>query len=52
MTPNIQKAFSPDLFRQQAHALVDQMADYLEQAQSGSLETVIPYKDPEESLAF
>lgn len=52
MTPNIQKAFSPDIFRQQAHALVDQMADYLEQAQNGSLETVIPYKDPEESLAF
>lgn len=52
MTPNIQKAFSPDLFRQQAHALVDQMADYLEQDQSGSLQTVIPYKDPEESLAF
>lgn len=48
----LQKAFSPDLFRQQAHTLVDVLADYLEQAQSGSLETIIPYKDPEESLAF
>lgn len=52
MQSPLQKAFSPDLFRQQAHNLVDQLADYLEQAQSGSLETVIPYKDPEESLAF
>lgn len=52
MTSPLQKAFSPDLFRQQAHNLVDMLADYLEQAQSGSMETVIPYKDPEESLAF
>ena len=48
----LQKAFSPDLFRQQAHSLVDVLADYLEQTQNGSMETVIPYKDPEESLEF
>lgn len=52
MTSPLQKAFSPDLFRQQAHTLVDVLANYLEQTQSGSLATVIPYKDPEESLAF
>ncbi len=52
MQSPLQKAFSSDLFRQQAHGLVDQLADYLEQAQNGSLETVIPYKDPEESLAL
>lgn len=52
MKSSLQNAFSPDYFRQHAHSLVDIMADYLEQAQSGSLETVIPYQDPEESLAF
>ncbi len=52
MTSPLQKAFSPDLFRQQAHNLVDMLANYLEHAQSGALESVIPYKDPKESLAF
>lgn len=52
MESSLQKAFSPDLFRQQAHTLVDLLADYLEQTQNGSLETVIPYQEPEESLAF
>jgi L-2,4-diaminobutyrate decarboxylase len=52
MKSSIQKAFSSDLFRQQAHTLVDLLADYLEQIQNGSLETVIPYQEPEESLAF
>jgi L-2,4-diaminobutyrate decarboxylase len=52
MQSRLQKAFSTDLFRQQAHSLVDLLADYLEQAQSSAFETVIPYKDPEENLAF
>ncbi|RYU93881.1 pyridoxal phosphate-dependent decarboxylase family protein [Emticicia agri] len=52
MESPLQKAFSSDSFRQQAHTLVDLLADYLEQVQSGSLETVIPYKDPEENLTF
>ena len=52
MTNLLQKAFSSDLFRQQAHSVVDVLADYLEQSQSGLMETVIPYKDPEESLAL
>lgn len=49
---NLQQAFSPDSFRQSAHTLVDLLADYLESAQNQTLESVIPYKEPDESLAF
>lgn len=49
---NLQQAFSPDSFRQNAHTLVDLLADYLESAQNQTLESVIPYKEPDESLAF
>lgn len=48
----LKNAFSPENFRQQAHNLVDILADYLAQAQTKELTTVIPYKDPEESLTF
>ena len=49
---NLQQAFSPDSFRQNAHTLVDLLADYLESAQNQTLESVIPYQEPDESLAF
>lgn len=48
----LQQAFSPDAFRQNAHILVDLLADYLESAQNQTLESVIPYIEPDESLAF
>ena len=48
----LQNAFSSQDFRQNAHSLVDILADYLEQAQSQQLKTVIPYIEPEDSLAF
>jgi L-2,4-diaminobutyrate decarboxylase len=48
---NIQNAFSPDSFRQQAHQLVDALADYLSEAQNHEHPT-IPFQSPEESLAF
>ncbi len=49
---NLQRAFSPDNFRQNAHNLVDLLADYLESAQNQTIESVIPYQEPDEALAF
>jgi L-2,4-diaminobutyrate decarboxylase len=48
---NIQKAFSPDSFREQAHQMVDLLADYLSVAQNRENQT-IPFQSPEETLAF
>ncbi|MEZ4904958.1 MAG: pyridoxal-dependent decarboxylase [Spirosomataceae bacterium] len=48
----LQQAYSAAIFRQQAHTLVDMLADYLEAAQSQALQTVIPYRTPEENLVF
>ena len=48
----LQKAFSPDSFRQNAHNLVDLLADYLEASQNQTLTSVIPYQEPDETLAF
>ncbi len=49
---NLQQAFSPDNFRQNAHNLVDLLADYLESAQNQTITSVIPYQEPDETLAF
>jgi L-2,4-diaminobutyrate decarboxylase len=49
---NLQQAFSPDSFRQNAHNLVDLLADYLEASQNQTLTSVIPYQEPDEALAF
>ena len=48
----LKEALSPTNFRQQAHDLVDLLADYLEKSQARTYETVIPYKDPEENYQF
>ena len=48
----LQQAFSPDSFRQNAHNLVDLLADYLEASQNQTLMSVIPYQEPDETLAF
>lgn len=48
----LQQAFSSENFRQQAHSLVDLLADYLESAQNQDLQHVIPYKEPDESFSF
>jgi L-2,4-diaminobutyrate decarboxylase len=48
---NIQKAFSPDSFREQAHQMVDLLADYLSTSHNRENQT-IPFKSPEENLAF
>lgn len=49
---NLQQAFSPESFRQNAHNLVDLLADYLEASQNQTLTSVIPYQEPDETLAF
>lgn len=48
----LQQAFSSDDFRKNAHNLVDLLADYLENAQNQTFESVIPYQEPDDSLAF
>ena len=48
----LQQAFSPESFRQNAHTLVDLLADYLESAENQAITTVIPYQEPDETLAF
>ena len=51
MTP-LQQLYSPTDFRKNAHELVDTLADYLENAQSNTLESVIPWASPDENLAY
>ena len=48
MTPLLEQAYSPTDFRQRGHALIDQLADYLEGVQRMPAN---PYSDPDESLA-
>ncbi len=48
----LETAYSPNHFRQQAHQLVDTIADYLESVENQSLTTVIPYQTPDEALAY
>jgi L-2,4-diaminobutyrate decarboxylase len=48
---NIQKVFSPDSFREQAHQMVDLLADYLSASQNRENQA-IPFQSPEENLAF
>ena len=49
MTSRLKQAYSPAEFRRQGHALIDQLADYLEGV--GQM-PANPYADPEESLAY
>jgi L-2,4-diaminobutyrate decarboxylase len=49
---NIANAFSPESFRTQAHQLVDTIADYLLAVQQRADIQTIPYKTPEQNLAF
>ncbi len=46
------QAYSSEHFRNEAHQLVDVLADYLTKAQNQTLETVIPYRLPQENLQF
>ncbi|QJW90970.1 pyridoxal-dependent decarboxylase [Spirosoma taeanense] len=51
MNTPLTAAYSPAAFRQQAHALVDLLADHLERAQSGT-NPVLDYTEPDEQLAY
>jgi L-2,4-diaminobutyrate decarboxylase len=46
------QAYSPENFRQQAHELVDILADYLQSAQNQDFNQVIPWQKPEDNLAY
>lgn len=48
---SIQNAYDPENFRQQAHQLVDFMADRLAESMAGKSDQVIDYVTPDESLA-
>lgn len=48
----LQKAFSAEDFRKEAHLLVDLLAEYLEQTKEGKQKEVINYLPPEQLLSF
>jgi L-2,4-diaminobutyrate decarboxylase len=52
LSPLLQNAYSPEQFRQQAHELVDVLADYLSNVESRKETKAIPYELPEHSLEF
>ena len=43
----IPSPFDPEKFRKDGHILVDQLADYLDDALSGKVMPVLPWKDPD-----
>ena len=52
MNPLLQKAYTPQYFREHGHALIDLLADYLEAVETRQEETAIPYQTPEAALDF
>jgi L-2,4-diaminobutyrate decarboxylase len=52
MNPIIEKVFSPEYFRQQGHALIDQLADYLGRVETREEDILLPYHRPEVALDF
>jgi L-2,4-diaminobutyrate decarboxylase len=51
MSDILKAAYAPETFRQQAHALVDLLANHLTQAETGN-QLVLPYEEPDEQLAY
>jgi L-2,4-diaminobutyrate decarboxylase len=50
---NFKNAYDPEIFRQQAHELIDSLADYLaEVTKENSSIQAIPYRTPETALAY
>jgi L-2,4-diaminobutyrate decarboxylase len=50
MTDLLRQAYDPENFRDQAHRLVDLVADHLEASFSQSEKTVLPWVDPDQRL--
>ena len=50
--PLLDRAYDPDFFRQTGHQLVDLLADHLSRLQTEPDTKVIPYRTPEDELAF
>jgi L-2,4-diaminobutyrate decarboxylase len=48
MADLLQQAFDSEIFRQQGHQLVDQLADYLQQVLGRPAMPVLPWRDPAE----
>lgn len=51
MANQLTAAYAPETFRQQAHALVDLLAEHLERAQTAE-QPVLNYVEPDEQLAY
>lgn len=53
MNQTLKSAYNPDAFRQQAHELVDQLADYLEKVQMQPNDVLaIPFEEPESTYEY
>lgn len=52
MNSIIKDAFSSELFRDEGHKLIDQIADYLNNCYDRKIEQAIPWKDPDELLSM
>ncbi|MDD3384957.1 MAG: aminotransferase class I/II-fold pyridoxal phosphate-dependent enzyme [Bacteroidales bacterium] len=50
MTDLLRKAYDPEEFRQQAHRLVDLIANHLKDSYNQKLTSVLPWKEPDERL--
>ncbi|MFA6126931.1 MAG: aminotransferase class I/II-fold pyridoxal phosphate-dependent enzyme [Bacteroidales bacterium] len=50
MTDLLKKAYDPENFRDQAHRLVDLIADHLKASHSQTEKTVLPWLDPDQRL--
>ncbi|MCK8520287.1 aminotransferase class I/II-fold pyridoxal phosphate-dependent enzyme [Aquimarina sp. D1M17] len=48
----LKSAYDPSSFREIGHALVDLLSDHLENVQEDRSQVVLPYKKPEDVLAF
>lgn len=51
METSLTAAYSPETFRQQAHALVDLLADHLDRSEN-TRQTVLPYAEPADQLVY